>query len=274
MARRGFAQTIQSAIGMAENPEADDPENGEEPMIRFKIVPALAVMVVAMSAGESRNHAPIMQDELVRNTQEMFDAVALGNQAPWQKYFADDSMYFDEKGRSMDKAALVKDVSPLPVGYSGSIKLANPKSKIQGDTAVLSYDLNETETIFGQDMTAHYHGTDTWMYHNGKWQIVAGQMLRYYEDPAPGKDDIKKYALYAGTYELAPGVTQTVSVRENGLYAKRGDRPEQELIPEATDIFFIKGVEGRRLFRSADGGKINAMIDRRNNEDVVWKKIM
>jgi hypothetical protein len=242
-------------------------------MIRLKIVSVLAVMVVVTSSCESRKHTPITQDEMVRNTQAMFDAVVTGDQTPWKEHFADDSMYFDEKGRGMDKAALVKDVSPLPAGYSGGIKLVNPKSNIQGDTAVLSYDLNETETIFGQDMTARYHGTDTWMYRNGKWQIVAGQMLRYYEDPAPGKGEIKKYALYAGTYELAPGVTQTVSIRENGLYAKREVRPEQELIPEATDIFFIKGVEGRRLFRSDDSGKITAMIDRRNNEDVVWKKI-
>ena len=203
----------------------------------------------------------------------MFDAVAAGDQAPWRKYFADDSMYFDEKGRGMDKEALVKDVSPLPKGYSGSIKLVNARSNIQGDTAILSYDLNETEAIFGQDLTARYHGTDTWMYRNGKWQIVAGQMLRYYEDPAPGQADTKKYADYAGTYELAPGVTQTISVRGEKLYAKRGERPEQELVPESSDIFFSKGVEGRRLFRRTDRGKVDTMIDRRNNEDVVWKKI-
>ncbi len=98
------------------------------------------------------------------------------------------------------------DITPLPKGYSGSIKVVNAKSHIQGDTAILSYDLDETETIFGQNMTARYHGTDTWMYRDGKWQIVAGQMLRYYEDPAPGKVDTKKYAEYVGTYELAPGV--------------------------------------------------------------------
>ena len=111
------------------------------------------------------------------------------------------------------------------------------------------------------------------MYRNGKWQIVAGQMFRYYEDPAPGKVDVKKYGEYVGTYELAPGVTQTVSVRDGGLYAQRGSSPEAELIPESGDIFFRKGVEGRRLFRRADNGKVDAMIDRRNNEDVVWKKV-
>ncbi len=232
----------------------------------------VVAMTAFLSSCTSRTHSSITQDELVQNTQQLFDAVAAGDQAPWKKYFADDSIYFDEKGRGMDKAALVKDVAPLPLGYSGSIKLVNPRSNIQGDTAILSYDLNETETIFGQNMTARYHGTDTWMYRNGSWQIAAGQMLRYYEDPAPGKANPGKYADFSGTYELAPGRTQTVSVRDGKLYAQRAERPEQELIPEASDIFFIRSVEGRHLFRRADGGEVEAMIDRRNNEDVVWKK--
>ena len=46
----------------------------------------------------------------------MFDAVAAGNQEPWKKYVADDVLYFDEKGRAMDKTALVADVEPLPPG--------------------------------------------------------------------------------------------------------------------------------------------------------------
>src|SRR5689334_20453912 len=141
----------------------------------------------------------------------MFDGVAAGDQAPWKKYFAEDSMYFDEKGRNMDKAALVKDVTPLPTGYSGSIKIENAQSRIMGDTAILSYDMDESETVFGQQLKARYHATDTWMHRNGAWQIVAGQVLRYYEDPAPGKSDPAKLAEYAGTYELAPGVTRVVS---------------------------------------------------------------
>ena len=173
-------------------------------MIRFINVLALTVLAISASSCEFRNHAPITQDELVRNEQEIFDAAAPGDQKPWIKYFANDGMYFDEKGRGMDKAALLKDIAPLPAGYSGGIKVVNAKSNIQGDTAVVSYDLNETETIFGQDLTARYHGTDTWMYRDGKWQIVAGQMLRYYEDPAPGKADTRKYPDYAGTMSWHP----------------------------------------------------------------------
>jgi len=233
----------------------------------------IVLMVLAtMTSCLPAKHQRITQDELVRNTQELFDSVAAGEPAPWKKYFAEDSMYFDEKGRSMDKQALLKDVAPLPKGYSGTIKLVSAKSRILGDTAILSYDLDETETIFGQNMTARYHGTDTWMYRDGKWQIVAGQMLRYYEDPSPGKADRKKYADYTGTYELAPGITQTVSVQGDDLFTQRVGRDKILLVPESGDVFFRKGVEGRLLFRRADT-KVDALIDRRNNEDVVWKKI-
>lgn len=122
-------------------------------------------------------------------------------------------------------------------------------------------------------MTARYHGTDTWMYRQGKWQIVAGQMFRYYEDPALGKVAKKLYAEYAGTYELAPGVTQVVSLEGEDLYAQRTGRDKVLLMPESPDLFFRKGIEGRFLFHRGDGGKVDAMIDRRNNEDVLWKRV-
>jgi Domain of unknown function (DUF3471) len=136
----------------------------------------------------------------------------------------------------------------------------------------LSYDLDETETIFGQELKARYHETDTWVRRNGDWQIVAEQVLRYYEDPAQGKPDLKKYADYVGTYELAPGKTLTISSEGGDLFSEQSGKPKDQLVPEAPDIFFVKGVEGRRLFRRDDKGRVDALLNRRNNEDVVWRK--
>jgi ketosteroid isomerase-like protein len=90
-----------------------------------------------------------------------------GNQEPWKKYYADDCIFADEKGRLMDKAKLIADVTPMPAGYSGSIKIENAQSRILSDTAILSYDADETETIFGQHLSARYHTTDTWIRRNG-----------------------------------------------------------------------------------------------------------
>jgi hypothetical protein len=229
----------------------------------------LALGCVSCSRGRGNT---ITQVELVRKTQELLDAIPSGDRTPWEKYFADDCMVFDEKGQRMDKKALLDSQSPMPAGYSGTIKVVNPQSRILDHTAILSYDLDETETIFGQNLTARYHGTDTWVRRNGRWQIVAEQVLRYYEDPAPGKPDLKKYADYVGTYELVPGTTLTVSREGADLFSQRTGRAKELLVLEAPDLFFRKGVEGRRLFRRDQKERVDALIDRRNNEDVVWKK--
>jgi uncharacterized protein DUF4440/uncharacterized protein DUF3471 len=214
---------------------------------------------------------PITQDELVRCTQELYDAIVPGKQAPWKKYFAEDCVFADEKGRIFDKPKLIADITPMPAGYSGEIKIANAQSRIIGNTAVLSYDADETETIFGQNLKARYHITDTWLQRNGNWQIIASQAHRYYEDPAVGKSDPKKFADYVGTYELAPGQTRSVFAEGDRLFVERNGKKEQ-LFPEASEVFFRKGVEGRILFRYAASTKVDALIDRRNNEDVIWRK--
>jgi hypothetical protein len=233
----------------------------------------LMVGLVLLPCVSCQPATEITRDELVRRSQELFDSVAGGDQTPWKKYFADDCMYFDEKGNNMNKTALVASITALPTGYSGTIKVVKPQTHIEGDVAIMSYDMDETETIFGQDLTARYHATDTWMRRNGQWQIVAGQVLRYYEDPAAGKVNVAKLADYVGIYELAPGNRLTISIKGTGLYRQRGDQPIGLLIPEAPDIFFRKGIEGRILFRRGDHGEVDTLMDRRNNEDVMWKKI-
>ena len=82
---------------------------------------------------------------------------------------------------------------------------------------------------------------------------------------------MKRFPDFAGTYELATGQTRTVSVDGVELFVERNGKREQ-LFPESCDVFFRKGVEGRILFRPDANGKVNALIDRRNNEDIIWRK--
>jgi len=240
-------------------------------MIRT-FIPLSFTLVVWMSFAVCvQAEEAITQAELIRRTQELYDAVVPGNQEPWKKYYADDCIFADEKGRQMDKAKLVADITPLPKGYSGTIKVVKPLSRIIGDTAVLSYDLDETETIYGQNLTARYHATDTWLRRGGAWQIIASQAMRYYEDPAIGHADKSKLENFVGDYELAEGQTRRVFTEGDNLYVERKGKREQ-LFPESCDIFFRKGVEGRILFRTNSAGKVDALVDRRNNEDVIWQK--
>ena len=68
-----------------------------------RMVERALCVTVALTWFACARKPSITQDELVHRTQELVDAVAAGDQAPWKKYFADDSMYFDEKARNMSK---------------------------------------------------------------------------------------------------------------------------------------------------------------------------
>ncbi len=228
----------------------------------------LVIVVSSVHAGTP----PITETELIHRTQELYDSIVPGDQTPWKKYFAEDCIFSDEKGRTLDKAKLVADITAMPAGYSGSIKMEKVQSRIIGDTAILSYDLDESESIFDQKLKARYHVTDTWLRRNDNWQIIASQAHRYYEDPAVGEVDPKKFPAFVGTYELAPGQTRVITAEGGRLFVERKGKKE-ELFPETSDLFFRKGVEGRLLFHYERGGKVDVLIDRRNNEDVVWRKV-
>jgi hypothetical protein len=234
--------------------------------------------LVAVTAFAAAPDESATRQELLRRTQELYDSLVTGNQTPWKEYFADDCTFSDEKGRTFDKTKLIADIAPLPNGYSGAIKIENVISRIIGGTAILSYDLNETETIFGQNLKARYHVTDTWLRRNGDWQIIASQAHRYYEDPAVAdptqllNSAQHSTADFVGTYELAPGQTRTVTVENGKLFIERNGKKE-ELLPETSDLFFRKGVEGRILFHYGPRGAVDSLVDRRNNEDVIWRRL-
>ncbi|NYF52051.1 DUF4440 domain-containing protein [Tunturiibacter gelidoferens] len=237
------------------------------------LVAAFVIVLAVCSTARGADTPKITESKLVQRTQELFDAVAPGNQAPWKMYVAEDAMFFDEKGRSMDKAALLEDLQPLPAGYSGTIRVMRAKSRFATNVAVLSYDCDEVETVFGRELHARYYTTDTWLYRNQAWQIVASQTLRYYEDPAAGAVSDAMLNDYAGAYELAAGNVVTVTRQGSELYAQRNSGKPYQLLPESPDLFFRAGVEGRRLFHRDASGHVDMMIDRRNNEDLLWKKI-
>jgi hypothetical protein len=97
------------------------------PLILFVLPTLFFLNLLPSVCGDP---VPITQEELVRRTQELFDAVVPGNKEPWQKYFADDCIFADEKGRNLNKAQLITDITPLPKGYSGTIKVAKPQTLI------------------------------------------------------------------------------------------------------------------------------------------------
>jgi hypothetical protein len=239
-----------------------------------RAVSCICLVLAAVAAPAIAQGSPaIDQAELVRRTQQIYDAIPPGDQGPARSYYAEDTLVYDEKGRAMDKKAILDDLQPMPAGYGGVIKVVHPHATFAPGVAVLAYDCDETETIFGQELHARYHSVDTWLYRKGKWQIAASQTMRYYADPAVGSTNAANLDDFIGVYELAGSNRRTVTRVGNDIYLRRGTGAKAKLLPESGDLFFRVGVEGRMLFHRDESGKVDALYDRRNNEDVVWRKL-
>lgn len=245
-------------------------------MIRLLALALLCLAATGVSAP-SRAASPaagtITPAELLQRTRQLYAASDAGDPKPWQAWFADDAVVYDEKGRSMDKQALVADIGPMPAGYSVHMRVVDPHVILTPNAAAVAYACDESETAFGQTMHARYHTVDTWMFRHGTWQIVASQTMRYYEDPKTGTTDVAHLDDFTGDYALTPSMRRTVTREGNALFVQKGTGPKTELLPESGDLFFRKGVEGRVLFQRDAHGKVDAMDERRNNEDIVWKRV-
>jgi DMSO/TMAO reductase YedYZ molybdopterin-dependent catalytic subunit len=212
------------------------------------------------------------EPDLEKITQELLDAASRGDKEPWLQYVDEDCLFTTADGQTLTRKELVEQIQPFPAGYSGTLKMANPKVRSYGTTAVITYDALEEEMIYGQILKTRYHTTDTYLFRFGHWRMIASQGMAVPKDPPLARVDPKVYDAYAGTYELAPGVIYTVTREGAKLFGQRSGTPRQELLPEAEDRFFLHGVRGVKIFVRDQGGRAIRLLDRRDGNDLVWKR--
>jgi hypothetical protein len=239
----------------------------------------LGLVLLVFSSGvgaQSKLPESVSTDEkeLVRIAQELFDAIAIGNKPVWEKYVAADVIYTDENWRILTKKDLVDSLAPLPKGYSGSIRMSNIQSRINGGAAVLSYRALEEERVFEQKLTPTYLVTDTYFKRNGQWQMVASHISVLPSERKAVSVSPKQLETLVGQYELSPGNTYTIMIEGDKLIGQRSGRSKEELLAADENTFFPKGtVRGEKVFVRDASGRTLQMLDRRENNDLVWTKV-
>ena len=69
-------------------------------------------------------------------------------------------------------------------------------------------------------------------------------------------------------------MTYTITREGDKLFGQRTGRAKDELLPLCVDIFYRKGVwRGEKVFERDAQGNVVKMLDRRENNDLVWKKV-
>jgi len=151
--------------------------------------------------------------------------------------------------------------------------MANVQSRINGDAAVMSYRALEEEYVFGQKLAPIYLVTDTYFKRNGRWQMVASHVIVMPSARQTVVVNPKLYESIVGQYELTPDVTYTITLEGEKLIGQRSGRAKEELVPADNNTFFRKGtIRGEKVFARDAYGRVTAMLDRRENNDLTWKK--
>jgi ketosteroid isomerase-like protein len=242
---------------------------------------AFAVALASLSVHAQNTNGPARDDaanatveQLKRATQELLDAVAPGDVAVWRRHLAEDCIYTDEEGNVKTKQDLLKELKPLPKGYLGSIKMGEPKVLAQENVIVLSHRDREELELYGQKLVTYFQSTDTWAKsQDGQWKLIAVQVMAIPNERKPIAVSPKKLDEYVGQYQLAPDVIYTITREGDKLFGQRTGRAKEELLPLCADTFYRKGVwRGEKVFERDSEGRVVRLLDRRENNDLVWKR--
>ena len=202
--------------------------------------------------------------------QALVDAVASGDRAVWERILDDDGLFVDEEAHVRTKSEVIGELRPLPPGFSGQIRLVNPRIARERDVAVLTYDLLETETVEGQTINARYHQTDVYRAAGGAWRLFASHVTVLPAEAAP-LGPPSRLSDFIGTYDLGPQAIE-ISVSGNLLSATRDGRSEA-LIALGGDHFARRGrPRGERIFVRDATGRVTGFVDRRDNVDLRWTR--
>lgn len=213
-------------------------------------------------------------NELIQESQRRLTAVTDGDQEAFQKGLDPDGIFVDENGTVRTGTELAKEIQPLPPGYSGRLQLAHAKVGRFEDTFVVSYDVLEDLKLYGQGLKTRYHTTDVYAMRGPGWQLVGAQTSVYPSELKGDPTARPRAAELVGRYRLGEGPIARIVANGSKLQYQREGREPTDMIPVGPDRFVRPGQpRGEILFRRNSDSAVVALLDRRDNQDLVWRRL-
>jgi len=239
---------------------------------RLLAISILGLALAVPGAGQSAP-PPDPATELRRVTQELLDAIAPGNAAPWKRVLDERFTHLDENGVVRDRAAFLAELQPLPAGLVGRIEIDKWAAAVHGETVVTVYEIQESLDYHGQALRSRFRSMDTWVSTPDGWRLIAEHTAAVLKDPPAVKISKQELCEYAGSYTLTAEIGTTIRCTAEGLVSERTGRPAATYSAELHDVFFVPGQpRSRRIFTRDGAGRVDGFVDRREGEDVRWTR--
>lgn len=234
---------------------------------------AAALRGDAPAAADGGASAARVRETLHRQTQEMYDAVAVGHAEVWERYLDAAAVLTTEDGTLLDKAQMVRQIRPLPPGVGGSIRVIDFKVALHGATAVATHVEDEDESYHGQALHCQYRSTDTWMQTPAGWRLVASQVIALRTDPPAIPLSAAQMRQLCGSYALNAAVHYEIRCTGGVLTGQQTDHQPETLRAEAPDVLFVPGRPRYRMIveRGTDG-RVTGFAERREAWSLQWTR--
>lgn len=240
--------------------------------VRTPAVLLCGILCTARPIAEQRAPEDVTS-VLQRQTQQLMDAVAVGDRGPWARYLDDRMVYAAEDGTTKSKGELLAELRPLPKEIWGRLRVTRFRTVRHDDTAIANYIAEEDEGYFGQVIHARYLTTDTWKRTAAGWRLVASQVLALRDDPPAIELRDGQLDEYVGTYALTDSVTYTIRREGHALIGVRSGRAPETLNVELLDCLFVPGQPRlRKIFQRDADGRITGFVERRETWDIAWRR--
>jgi hypothetical protein len=231
----------------------------------------ILALAAALALHAASPHALTVQ--LRARDQALLDAIAPGDRAIWEKALWSDATYVDENGAIMNRAQFLEGLVPLPKSASGHISIVDYRLRLAGDTALVIHRDDERENYHGIPLRAEYLMTETWLRRGGEWRLALVHAYVVAKDPPALAVPSAKLDEFVGTYRAAPDLTFAIRRQGDRLIGTSQSGRSSDLLVETHDVLFVAGQPRvRRIFRRDDAGRVTGFIDRREGEDIDWKR--
>ncbi|HEY3813812.1 MAG TPA: DUF4440 domain-containing protein [Caulobacteraceae bacterium] len=233
---------------------------------------AVACLAIALPAV-AEPAPPDLVAELRVKDQALMDSYVPGDKSIWEKVLAPELVLVDENGAIFTRQSFLDSLKPLGAGSTGKINIIDYQVTLSGDAALVVHKDDEYENWHGHALRAQYLTSETWLKRSDGWKLAAVHAYVLPHDPPAMTVPAATLDGYVGRYTAGAGLVFVIARQGDGLIGGReGQKPDPILI-ESGDVSFTPGdYRWRRVFERDAAGKVTGFIERREGEDIEWKR--
>ncbi|MEO8275436.1 MAG: nuclear transport factor 2 family protein, partial [Thermoanaerobaculia bacterium] len=181
-----------------------------------------------------------------------------------------------DNGTGLTLDDIVRGTFPSPRDNEQQVGHHDASVRIYGDTAILIYTLEDTESFDGSLAVHQQRRTEVWQRGTAGWRVIASHFSNLPVNMRPPIVVVGENVQdYVGKYQWRKGLVDTVTVEGGKLWSQlTGAASKSENLALAKGVYFLRDDLGTAIFTRDAQGKVDGYIYRGpDGQEIRVKKI-